>query len=395
MTSKAKTLVVLLLFLCVFPENSSASLWGNLSLGVNSEANVYKYVFPYSDSYSYFDFGLNFKDKLANSTRLLGTYTLRDSRYAAWGAKNYTEHLAGINIDQDIMSGLAGILLLQGDYLLYPSNDKYNYMDLSANFAFRVFLFFFEYTNIDIGAKYNNFDYLNYNFSVEGWTPSLSFREEVSSYTGLSPYLAIRQQLSSDIDAELNLMSSTKEYRERPLYSFDGSTYAYTSVYRVDTETNINGKVTLKPLKQLSLSLGANYLGVISNANAKAYDPAATGQTTLAEGYYDRTDLGLSFNCFYYYGEESSYAKIGINYTGKKYLNRIAQDDQGAWTAAKREDNTYSAQVELNQMIGLMFGTNWVLKLSYTYERSYSNDYYYNYSDETFGIIVTSYIYLF
>lgn len=392
-TIKPLKVILLLAFLC---QNAFCATWITSSFGLNTDTNLYKYVVPYNDSYSVVDLGFNMKEKLTDTTRCFLNYSFRNSFYNTNTIRNYSEHLAGFNLDEDLVEMLVAGASLQGDYYT-TSYSTYNYLNLTAKGYLRYFMFVFDYTNIDVGAKYENFNYPNYNFGAEGFTPSLSYREEVSDYTTMAPFVSIKQGLPPDMDLELNVLYSMKKYPERPLYMLSGTDYVFdVSKNREDTELNINFGLGYNLERNSRLSLSLTMLNVSSNANMTVYDPSVSGtELNLQESYYNRNDMTISFNGLFYFGDAGNYFRMVITSTGKSYGSRKAQDVYGNWsTDSTRSDQMYSATLELNSMLGNFGGLNWMSKLGYTYETDKSNDFYYNYTNETFSLSLSTYLYI-
>ena len=370
------------------------AVWSTTSLGVNTDSNVYKYVVPYNDTYSSFDWGINLKDKLTPTTRIFLNYNFKNSFYNTYTVKDYSQHLVRLNIDEDLMRMLVAGLSLQGDNYV-TSFSKYNYLDLSGKFYLRFFMFFYQHTNIDVGLKAEKFNYYNYNFAQEGWTPSLSYREEVSDYNGLARFISIKQGLPANREMELKFSSEEKKFPERPLYERRGNEFVFTDINREDKETNFYLGASQSFKKNSKVSVGFSILNISSNANTTVYDPSVSGSSTsLQEKYYDRKDSSLSCNSLYYYGRENSYLRINLCRTKKDYSHREAQDGFGNWLGKSREDQQFTFFAQINQMLGKIAGLNWILNLGYNYDENDSNDYFYNYINETYSLGLVAYLYL-
>jgi hypothetical protein len=368
------------------PMPARAATWLETSLAGSSDNNIYSYVLPYSDSLSLVELKLNHKNKLTRTTHYLANYFFRDAAYNRWSSKNYLNNSLNLGLEEDLIADLVAGISAQGTYYAYPDNasSKYNYLNWVAAANLRWYTFFMDFTSWEAGVKYQAYTLPNYNFMQEGWTPSLTFMEEVAEYNGTGAYVNIKQGLPWSLDLELGGTWINNVCPERPLYA-GAHDRDFTSELRRDQELNLNAALSWRFLKNSNVRLGYGWGSVASNANALVYD-AAAGVVELEAGYYDRMNQCVNLGGLYCYGKENSYVRVNTSLTSRTYSGRRAQDAQGRISSANRSDREYNVLVELNQRLGEWLGTQWMLRLGYNYIQSQSNDYYYSYIREVYTL---------
>ncbi|MEW6515881.1 MAG: hypothetical protein AB1439_03100 [candidate division FCPU426 bacterium] len=359
-----------------------------------SDNNIYSYVIPYADNYAQIDFRANHKDKITRSTHYALNYSLSTAMYDEYKMKNYLNNILGGSLEEDLSDSLVALFNANVNHFDYNDsvNSKYDYLMLTTQAALRFYIFAFDFTSVDWGLEYSMYNLPNYNFEKEGWTPSLSFLEEVAEYNGFGSYLTIKQALPYTLDLELTGKISFQHCPERPLFA-SATQNDFSSEYRQDLETTLLVKLTKRVTANSFFSLATCFNELQSNANAQVYD-TSLGGVILQEEYYRRSKLNVILDSMICFGPENSFFRIYATYRQLTYSNRKAQDAGGNLLPETRADNEYSALVEFNQRLGYLWKFNCLLKLGYQYTQNLTNDYLYNYKRDAVYLGLTSYLYL-
>lgn len=387
--------VMLALFgLCSLAQTASGTAWFELSEKIASDGNVYAYVIPYADNYAQIDLRANLKDKISRSTHYAFNYNLSTAMYDELKEKNYLNNILAGSLEEDLSESLVATFSANVNHFDYSesTNSKYDYLMLTAQAALRFYIFTFEFTSIDLGGEYSLYNLPNYNFEEEGWTPSLSFLEEVAEYNGFGTYLTIKQALPYTLDLEFTGKINFQHCPERPLFA-SATANDFTDDYRQDLETTLLVKLTKRLSANSFLSVSTCLNELQSNANAQVYDTVLSG-VILEEEYYRRSKLNLIFDSMLCFGPENSFFRIYATYRHIAYTGRLAQDADGNMLSETRADREYSALVEFNQRLGYLWKFNCLLKLGYQFTQNLTNEYLYNYKRDVIYLGLTSYLYL-
>ena len=373
------------------PVAARASAWMETTLSTLNDNNVFSYVIPYGDNYTQLDFRYNLKDKLSRTTHYSLNYNFRGAVYNRWTTKNYLNHSLNAALEEDLLTSLVGSLSGQGTWYQYPdtTSAKYNYLNFAGNATLRYYLFALQFTSFELGFRYQLYNLPNYNFGTDGWTPSLTFQEEVAEYTGLGATLNLLQALSPALDLEMGGAWSANDCPERPLYapfaaqSLTLTAADFVSERRRDNFLSANAGITWRFSNNSYVKAGTSWSRTLSNANTLTYDLSLRSRN-LQDGYYDLQTQGCLASGVYCFGQENSYLRLNLGFNLLAYSQRHPQDSAGAILSGARADRQYNLLLEFNQRLGEWLGTSWLIRVSYNYIQNLSNDYYYQYNREVF-----------
>jgi len=349
-------------FLFVYCSAAEAAFWGSVGSGYSSDDNFYKDVFKYKNTGYYYTLNLNAKDALSRTLSY-------DAFYILMGRKNYSItwednfiNNAGLSLTarpSDILS-----VKFSGTFENRNFRDefsvKYNYNQYVA--GLEVPFYFFDYSTPRVGLRYESIKYNNFGYDS----------------TAIGPLFELQQELSPWSLITFSARAMTRNYPAQNLYEDVTTT---TTVRRRDIELQSGIILSSVINRDWNFSAGVRYADVRSNANLSVVNPAvAVSSRTLVADYYSFTSPSLFFETVFYPARRLG-CVVGGTYQEKTYPGRYATDSAGRVLAETRKDKRYMASAGVTYRL-FRFMT---LKAEYSYEKSSSNDYVYNYSNNIFS----------
>lgn len=349
-------------FLFVYCSMLEAAFWGSFGSGYSSDDNFYKDVFGYNNTGYYYTFNLNAKSALSRDFSY-------DAFYILLGRKNYKitwednfVNNAGMSFTarpSDILS-----VRFSGSFENRTFRDefsvKYNYNQYTA--GMEVPLYILDYTTPKVGLSYENIKYNNFSYDS----------------TAIGPLLELQQELSPWSIMTLSAKAMARNYPTQNLYEDVTTT---TTVKRRDIELQSGIILSTIINRDWNFSAGIRYSDVRSNANLSVVDTSVEGSSrTLVADYYSFAGPSLFFETVFYPARKLG-CVLGGTYQKKSYPGRYATDSAGQMPGETRKDERFIVSAGVTYRM-LRFIT---LKAEYSYEKSSSNDYIYNYSNNIFS----------